>query len=171
MSVEIREATVEDAEAIATVHVISWQSAYRGIMPEKFLSELSVEGRSNMWQKSLRAGKPRVLVAYANEAIAGWIAFGACRDADKESTWAEVEALYVLPEFWGRGIGKRLSDSARQLLRSAGYSFVALWVLSENHHARAFYDRIGFAHDDSSKVISVGGVSLTEVRYHCSLTS
>jgi GNAT superfamily N-acetyltransferase len=112
-----------------------------------------------------------VLVAYANEAIAGWIAFGACRDADKESTWAEVEALYVLPEFWGRGIGKRLSDSARQLLRSAGYSFVALWVLSENHHARAFYDRIGFAHDDSNKVISVGGVSLTEIRYHCSLTS
>ena len=171
MPVEIREATVEDAEAIATVHVISWQSAYRGIMSEKFLSELSVEARSNMWQKSLRAGKPRVLVAYADEAIVGWIAFGACRDADKDSAWAEVEALYVLPEFWSKGIGKRLSNSARQLLRSAGYSFVALWVLSENHHARAFYERICFTHDDSNKVISICGLSLTEIRYHCSLTS
>jgi ribosomal protein S18 acetylase RimI-like enzyme len=171
MPVEIRAATVEDAEAIATVHVLSWQSTYRGIMPEKFLSELSVERRSSMWRKSLRAGTPSVLVAYTNEAIAGWIAFGACRDADKGSAWAEVQALYILPEFWGKGIGKRLSDSARRSLRNAGYSFVALWVLSENHHARAFYNRIGFTHDDSKKVISIDGVWLTQLRYHYSLAS
>ena len=171
MPVEIRAGSVEDADAIAEVHVKSWQTTYRGIMPELFLQELSVEDRSSMWKKSLRAGEPEMLVAYADEAMVGWIAFGACRDADKESTWAEVEALYVLPEFWGRGIGRRLSNSALQLLRSAGYSFVALWVLSENHDARAFCNRIGFAHDHSIKDISVGGASLTEMRYHRSLTS
>jgi GNAT superfamily N-acetyltransferase len=169
MTVEIREATYSDAETIASVHVLSWQAAYRGILPEAFLQGLSVEARSRMWQKSLQTGKPRVLLAYSDEAIAGWIAFGACRDADKDETWAEVEALYVLPEFWSKGIGERLSNSARELLRSAGFSFVALWVLSENHRARRFYHRIGFDHDQSSKRISIGDVSLTEIRYRCSL--
>ncbi|MGF6724573.1 ribosomal protein S18 acetylase RimI-like enzyme [Paraburkholderia sp. GAS41] len=171
MSIDIREATIEDAEAIASVHVISWQSAYRGIMPEQFLAELSVEARSDRWRKSLLSGKLRVLVAYVDKAVVGWIAFGPCRDADKDSAWAELEALYVSPEFWSQGIGKSLSNSARQLLRLAGYAFVALWVLSENQRARGFYERIGFVHDDSSKVISIGGLLLTEIRYHSSLTS
>ena len=110
-----------------------------------------------------------MLVAQVDETIIGWIAFGACRDKDKDSNWAEIEALYVLPDFWRKGIGGRLSDSARQLLQTAGYSFATLWVLSENHHARAFYYRNGFAQDDSSKLIQIGGVQLTEVRYHCAL--
>lgn len=169
MRAEIRQATYQDAEAIATVHVISWQAAYQGIMPEQFLKELSVEARAATWQKSLTTGKLSVSVAYIGETIAGWIAFGACRDVDKDASWAEVEALYVSPEFWRHGIGERLSDSARQLLRAAGYSNVALWVLSENRRATAFYEGIGFARDDASKVIQIGGVSLTEIRYCCSL--
>ncbi|RAS15793.1 GNAT family N-acetyltransferase [Paraburkholderia bryophila] len=169
MTVEIREATYSDAETIARIHVLSWQAAYRGIMPEAFLERLFVEARLGMWQKSFQSGKLKVLLAYSDEAVVGWIAFGACRDADKDETWAEVEALYILPEFWRRGIGERLSESACSLLRSAGFSFVALWVLSENHRARGFYHRIGFDHDDSSKCITVGGTPLTEIRYRCSL--
>ncbi|PCE23311.1 hypothetical protein BWP39_26920 [Paraburkholderia acidicola] len=166
---KIREATLEDAEAIATVHVASWQAAYKGIMPEQFLKTLSIEARAATWRKLLQAGTPHVLVAQVDETIIGWTACGACRDKDKDNNWAEIEALYVLPEFWRKGIGGRLSDAARQLLHTAGYSFATLWVLSENHHARAFYDRNGFAQDDSSKLIQIGGVQLTEVRYHYTL--
>jgi GNAT superfamily N-acetyltransferase len=167
--VKIRKATLEDAEAIATVHVASWQAAYKGIMPEQFLKTLSLEARAATWRKLLQAGTSQALVAQVDEVIIGWIAFGACRDKDKYSNWAEIEALYVLPEFWRKGIGGRLSDSARQLLHTAGYTFATLWVLSENHHARAFYQRNGFTQDDSSKLIQIGGVQLTEIRYHCAL--
>jgi ribosomal protein S18 acetylase RimI-like enzyme len=169
MTVEIREATHSDAEAIARVHVLSWRAAYTGIMPAAFLDGLSIEARAAMWQKLLQTGKLKVLLAYADEALAGWIAFGASRDADKDAIWAEIEALYVLPEFWSKGIGQRLTHAARELLRSAGFSAVSLWVLSENHRAKGFYHRNGFDHDESSKRISVGDVSLTELRYCSSL--
>jgi GNAT superfamily N-acetyltransferase len=169
MTVEIREATYSDAETIARIHVLSWQAAYKGIMPDAFLEGMSVEARLGMWQKSFQIGKLKVLLAYWDEVVVGWIAFGTCRDTDKDETWAEVEALYVLPEFWRRGVGERLSDSARALLRSAGFSFVALWVLSENHRARGFYHRIGFDHDESTKDISIAGTPLTEIRYRSSL--
>jgi len=45
MLVGIREATVEDAEAIAKVHVNSWQAAYQGILPDGYLAKLTVEPR------------------------------------------------------------------------------------------------------------------------------
>jgi ribosomal protein S18 acetylase RimI-like enzyme len=166
MLIEIREASAEDAEAIATVHVTTWQAAYEGIVPAQFLNELSVTARAEGWRKALETGRIRVLLAIVGNAIAGWLSFGGCRDADKDSQWAEVEAFYVHPALWGKGVGRRLSDAVRALLLEAGYTNVALWVLSENQRAIAFYQRIGFAHDGSSKSINIGGVLLTELRYH-----
>ena len=46
----IRKATVDDAYGIASVHVRSWQVAYRGHMPDDFLDRLDVEKRMNMWR-------------------------------------------------------------------------------------------------------------------------
>jgi len=169
MAIQIRQATHGDAKAIADIHVLSWQAAYKGMMPESFLESLSTEARLRMWQNSLQIGKNTVLIACSDKTVVGWIAFGNCRDADKDGTWAEVEALYVLPEFWRQGIGKMLSDSARDAMKRAGFSFVALWVLLENHRARGFYHRIGFTHDEASKCITVGGIPLTEIRYSSSL--
>jgi ribosomal protein S18 acetylase RimI-like enzyme len=178
MLVGIREATVEDAEAIATIHVDSWQAAYRGILPEAYLANLTVTRRRVAWHHFIVAGKPRVLVAHANAhaddhpraAILGWVAFGDSRDGDKDHRWAEVETLYIAPAFWRKGIGKRLIDAARHALQSAGYTNVALWVLLDNRRARAFYKRSGFVCDNSSRGVQLGGKWLTEIRYCCALS-
>lgn len=179
MLVGIREATVEDAEAIATIHVNSWQAAYRGILPDAYLAKLTVEARREAWRQSIMSGRPRVLVANASadantnpdETILGWIAFGRSRDGDKDHRWAEVETLYISPAFWRKGVGKRLIDAARHVLKSAGYTDVALWVLLDNRRARAFYKRAGFVCDNSSRGVQLGGKWLTELRYCCSLSS
>ncbi len=170
MTVEIREAAYEDAETIATIHVASWQAAYPAILPERFLKNLSIAARTVSWQNQLRSGQSRVLMGRVDEAVAGWVAFGACRDDDKDGNWGEVMAIYLLQAYWGRGIGARLVDAARHALRDAGYSHAGLWVLAENPLARAFYERIGFRYDDLSKAMQIGGVPLTEMRYVCALT-
>jgi GNAT superfamily N-acetyltransferase len=169
MSIEVREANLEDAEAIATVHVATWQAAYIGIIPEHFLNELTVAGRTAGWQKALGNGRIRVLLAHTGHVLVGWIAFGRSRDEDKDSQWAEVEAFYVLPSWWGKGVGRRLSDAVKMQLRDAGYKHVALWVLAENYRAIAAYRKLGFVHDGSSKSTQIGGASLVELRYHRAL--
>jgi ribosomal protein S18 acetylase RimI-like enzyme len=180
MLVGIREATVEDAQAIATIHVSSWQAAYRGILPEAYLANLVVTQRSEAWRKLIIAGAPRVLVAHAvpqadantdtQETILGWVAFGDSRDGDKGPRWAEVETLYIAPVFWRNGIGKGLIDAARHALQGAGYTHLALWVLLDNRRARAFYKRSGFVCDNSSRGVQLGGKWLTEIRYCCALS-
>jgi hypothetical protein len=49
----IREASIEDAAAIADLHVRSWQAAYRGIVPDVILDGLSVEARRNFWTRTI----------------------------------------------------------------------------------------------------------------------
>lgn len=41
----VREAGADDVEAIAHVHVASWQAAYRGVFPDEHLDDLSTDDR------------------------------------------------------------------------------------------------------------------------------
>jgi len=49
----IRFAAPGDEHGIAVVHVESWQAAYRGLMPQKVLDELSIEQRESGWHEYL----------------------------------------------------------------------------------------------------------------------
>ena len=48
----IRKATIVDAEDIAKVHVDSWKTAYKGILPDEFLNRLSYEQRTMLWERN-----------------------------------------------------------------------------------------------------------------------
>jgi ribosomal protein S18 acetylase RimI-like enzyme len=50
---EIRRAILEDAMAIATVHVRSWKAAYPGLIPQRYLDSLHPEDRVEGWQQVL----------------------------------------------------------------------------------------------------------------------
>jgi hypothetical protein len=50
----VREARQEDAAAIVCVHVDSWRTSYRGILPEGFLAGMSYEGFEDRWRAWLR---------------------------------------------------------------------------------------------------------------------
>ena len=49
--IEVREATIDDADAIATVHIDSWRVGYRGIVPDEYLdSEEFATSRRDRWR-------------------------------------------------------------------------------------------------------------------------
>lgn len=141
----IRSATVDDARAIAEVHVSSWQTAYRGIMPDTVLDALSVEEREHCWRKSLTEPAADTCVATNDDALLGWISVGTSRDDDAAATTAELWAIYVAPNHCGRGVGRALWNHAAHELRVRGFERVTLWVLEQNQAALAFYAALGSA--------------------------
>ncbi len=44
----IREARLEDASAIARVHIDAWRETYQGIIPDTYLAQLSYETDETM---------------------------------------------------------------------------------------------------------------------------
>jgi ribosomal protein S18 acetylase RimI-like enzyme len=162
---KIRRALVSDAHAIAEIHVASWQSAYAGIMPNAFLDGLSVEKRAEMWREILVQGSLEVALACTDDQIAGWIAYGACRDTDKNASWGEIVAINLHPSWFRRGIGTLLIEYACSALSVMRFKDVLLWTLTGNARARAFYDELGFVPDGQNKEIEVGDARLGEMRY------
>lgn len=152
---------MEDAPAIAAIHVRAWQAAYAGIIPSDYLAGLSEQAKTVFWQHELAVNRSVVLVAIIDGEVVGWASGGHCRDTDIDGG-AEVYAIYVSPEFWARGIGGQLMRKIETAI-SPG-SIITLWVLRQNQHAIAFYRKVGYDFDGVEKTVQLGGVSLSEVR-------
>jgi len=163
---KIRPALPSDARSIASLHVRTWQSAYRGIVPDAYLDTLSIDSREALLRESITHGSPEMWVASCDSEITGWIAFGASRDIDAKPRAGEIEAIYVSPQHWSIGTGRELWNVARARLVERDFASVTLWVLEQNERATRFYRRAGFTVDTASrKEISIGGENLWEVRY------
>src|SRR5690242_16483848 len=104
--VSIRAATVEDAAAIAHVHVESWRSTYAGIVPDAYLAGLDETLRVKLWQEWLSGGAV-VLVAERKGEVVGFAHAGRIREP-VETADAELYSLYLLRDAQGRGIGRGL---------------------------------------------------------------
>jgi len=128
----IRLAVPEDARAIATIHVEASQAAYRGIIPDEFLNSFSIDRRESEWRQRLLRGNAGTWVAQEAGAIVGWILAAASRDTDAGASTGEIWAVYVLPGYWGRRIGRLLCETAVRHLLTEGFTEVTLWVLTDN---------------------------------------
>src|SRR5437879_151675 len=105
----IRDATPEDAPAIARIHVASWQAAYRGQLPDELLDGLSVPRRQEFWRVAAARPGHSLLVADEGGGVAGFVSSAATQDLDGDPTsTGEVRAIYVDPSAYGRGIGHGL---------------------------------------------------------------
>lgn len=156
----IRPATIDDASAIAEVHVNAWKKAYAGIVPSDYLERMSVEKRTEWWRKALGERQGTVLVAVVRDKVVGWISFGPSGGGEADTV--EIYAIYILPDDWRRGIGSDLLKAAEPSL--GGFSSTVLWVLAENKRALAFYRDRGFEPDGATKQIEIGGAHLREIR-------
>ena len=168
MDALVRKAVPNDAESIAQVHVRSWQAAYRGQLPDRYLDGLDQElaARAEFWRTEIsspRSPKHEIWVAETDARVEGFVALGPERQADPAG---EIYAIYVDPQRWIQGIGRMLFSRATDRLAAAGYPGAILWVLESNTRARRFYEIAGWTLDNKTKIESLpGGVQLQEVRY------
>jgi RimJ/RimL family protein N-acetyltransferase len=165
MAFLIREVASSDAHDVATVHVLSWQAAYKNIIPDEYLMGLNIEKRTERFAKDFveYKGKTFFYVAEIDGKIIGNLAVSKCRDDDLPDA-GEIIGIYLLSSYWGVGYGKEMMAFGINKLRELGYSDCCLWVLEDNTRARKFYEKYGFTVDCAKKEIDIGK-PLIEIRY------
>ena len=152
----VRPADVQDADAIAAVHVRAWQEAYAHLLPADFLAALDVDARAQRWRAIVTDPTVDVLVACVDGRVVGWASAGPGRgDAPRDR---ELEGIYVLATHHGSGAGQALLDAA------VGTDPAFLWVADGNPRAEAFYRRNGFLRDGAVKHEPIGPTGIDAVR-------
>jgi ribosomal protein S18 acetylase RimI-like enzyme len=97
--------------------------------------------------RKLRANSDWFLVAVVRNKIVGSIMIG----YEGHRGW--INYLAVDPSLRRQGVGRRLMEQAKELLRKAGCPKINLQVRSANKEAADFYASLGYLEDD---VISLG---------------
>jgi len=140
----IRPASPHDAEGIARVHVQSWQSTYRGIVSESFLSRLSVERRIEFWERVLNnpGEKTHIYVLENHQGVIHGFIFGGISREHDMTYEGELYAIYLLEEAQGRGYGKKLFAQLIQSFELESINSFVVWVIEQNP-ALHFYQKLG----------------------------
>jgi ribosomal protein S18 acetylase RimI-like enzyme len=159
----VRTAELDDAAAIARVHVESWRSTYRGVLPDDFLDSLNAPRYAERWRRSLEDEGTRVYVAEDGHEV---VAFASCgrERAGEDAYRGELYAIYVLQGAQRRGHGKSLVRAAVGGLRELDLHDMIVWVLRENAGARKFYERLGGVYL-RTQPITIGSALFDEVSY------
>jgi ribosomal protein S18 acetylase RimI-like enzyme len=157
----IRPATLDDAVAIARVHIDARRAAYAAFFPPEYLDGLEVEAVADLWRGRLVELGVQTLIAEADGRVVGQIRFG---PAEAVEGAGEVLQLHILPDYWRRAIGTSLMATAIAALTAAGFREAVLNVYAENARARRFYERNGWHFDGFEQDIDRGG-PVRQLRY------
>ncbi|MEO1290852.1 MAG: GNAT family N-acetyltransferase, partial [Chloroflexota bacterium] len=143
-SLKIREATLNDVDAIAHVHVESWKTTYTGIMPDEVIASRSLDVRKRQWQHGLNNPEREAFdfVAEIDDKIVGFVSGGKPQSTDN-SFDCELYAIYLLNDMQGKGIGRKLTIALVKKLHKVGHKTMVLSVLKDNQASRGFYEKMG----------------------------
>jgi ribosomal protein S18 acetylase RimI-like enzyme len=92
----------------------------------------------------LAEGGMFVAVDEADRPIGHVIVLGNNIDSVSELPQAWVYDLSVRPEWWGRGVGRRLMEVAEGFASELGLDWIGLGVTAANQRALGFYQEIGY---------------------------
>ncbi len=168
----VRRAKIEECSEIARIQVSSWREAYRDIIPEAYLSKMSVTEREARWSRIVGNNQSCTRLAIEKDRIYGFISFGASRENGALEYTGEIYALYVDPRQWSRGVGRQLVRETFREFPRLGFSRCQVRVLSENSNAIGFYQHVGFEQcTESTRLVEVGGAKLSETLFEATVGS
>ncbi|MCK5829891.1 MAG: GNAT family N-acetyltransferase [Methylococcales bacterium] len=149
----IRKGTHSDLLLVSEIHIKAWRFAYDNIMEARVLDNLNVKDRIRAWESVLDNYQGELFVANKDKTIIGFIHLSSVRDTDLDSKlFGEITAIYIEPEYIGKGVGYRLLLEAISHLKTKGHAKVFLWVLKNNILAKQFYIRNGVVSNGKEKI-------------------
>jgi ribosomal protein S18 acetylase RimI-like enzyme len=139
----IINATEKNHQEIAEVSIKCWKQAYKNILDQDYLENISVEtkiaSRSNWF---LKPNTFSVATIIENKII-GFCDFGESRHP--ELAKGEIYTLYVLEEYQRHGIGTMLTNEAIRQLGIHRLKPVVVLSLEDNIKADIFYKKLEFS--------------------------
>lgn len=165
----IQPATDDDAAVLASVQTAAWRTTYYEFATPAYLNNMCNANDARRWRDIVHDPHSRILVALLHGLGTGFVRFGDSRNEDTDPTQTgEIHAIYILPQYWRAGIGRRLCAAACRALTDQGFRDCILWVIEQNAHARRFYEAMGFTDDGTRSSVDMGQ-PVTLVRYYRTL--
>ena len=159
--------TDEEKKGKSYVHWKSWHEAYEGILKSDYLDKLTLEKCIEMTQNWF--SNTFIAIDQDNNEspckVVGFSCF--CDHGNEAPDEGEVTAIYVLSDYYGTGVGKKLMDAALDKLKA--YSIQEVRVFKDNIKAIKFYKKYGFEQIGDEEYLEGLGAAVIKMtrQNHC----
>jgi len=164
--VSVRPASPADAAAIARVQRLTWQTAYRELLPAAVLDGWDDAEVTATWRTAI-ASPPSpghtVLVAVDAGAVVGFAATAPAEEG------RELTVLLVEPRWGRRGHGSRLLAAVADLARAAGISVLTTWLPEQDTVMSRFLEAAGWAPAGPVQLLQSGDDAVRQLCWHTRL--
>ena len=145
MSVDLRKATIDDAERMAAIGARSFSETFGHFYTPEDLALFLENHTPETWRKDLSDPECAVCVGEADgEAVAYAKLLPPDVPLQITAPAIEIRQFYVLGGWHGTGLAQRLMDWAIEEARNRGAQEIYLSVFTNNVRAQRFYAQFGF---------------------------
>lgn len=160
----IRQATPEDTAILADLGARTFAATFeKDNTPEDMTDYLETSFSHKKIAEELADTGSTFFIAEVARQACGYakLKIGELPVSVTSSKTIELERLYTMPEYFGRGVGDALMQCCFEAAKEAGFEAVWLGVWENNLRARAFYRKLGFR-EVGDKVFQLGSDAQTD---------
>jgi ribosomal protein S18 acetylase RimI-like enzyme len=136
----IRNWTKEDFSIVKNILLTTWRDAYSFIPEEDILIHFDNFYNHDRLIEMINDPFTKGILAEINSVPAGWMKLF----EDHLNKKYYVSSLYVLPEYQGFGIGKKLLIESYRIAKERHFNKVWLGVMKQNVKSLEWYKNLGF---------------------------
>ena len=141
-----RDGTLADAASMARLGAQTFTETFGHLYAPEDLALFLANHREEKWRDELGSADLAVRVAEADGVAAGYAKVGPpSLPFEVTRPTAELRQFYVLKPWHGAGVAHALMAWVEEEARRRGAEQIFLSVFIDNHRARRFYERYGFA--------------------------
>lgn len=140
----IRSWTKKDFPIVKNILLTTWENTYTFIPEEDILSHFEKYYSDDRLIEILNDPFSKGIIAEVNFIPAGWLKLF----EDHINKKFFVSSLYVLPEYQGLGLGKKLLNEAYRIAKEKHFNKVWLGVMKQNVTSFEWYKNLGFIFDE-----------------------
>ena len=142
--ITIRNWTREDFSIVKNILLETWKNTYTFIREEDILTHFEKHYSEDRLIEILNDPFSKGIIAEVNSVPVGWLKL--FEDLINKKFF--VSSLYVLPEYQGFGLGKKLLNEAYRIAKEKHFPKVWLGVMKQNVKSLDWYKNLGFVFDE-----------------------
>ena len=165
MNIDIREATENDIEEVARLHVNSWCKTYKGIISQNYLDNMKNNIQKRIERMKNEFVLRNMLLGIKDNKIVGFMEYTLTNEFSKDlDIDCELCGLYIKNEYVGKGIGTQLFNYIKNLFIKNNKHKMGLWCIKENKNAVNFYLKKG-GKKVKEKTFTLAGKEYNEIAF------
>ena len=155
MNINIRLAKPSDALDMAKIHALSWEVAYKDIIPQEYIKAKNAT-RPDLYRRIITDENTMRYVIQINNKTIGIMGIAPPQDDDLDDTFYELHFIYLHPDYFRKGIGTEVLNYAFNKAKELGKNNMVVWVFTKNTNTINFYKKCGFVPEIKTKTYDCG---------------